>query len=146
MPLLFGLLIKKDRAHDKSCIRGAKDREIKQARKKNNGRGGGERNVLISFKQKGKKISHYMVVERICKDFEMVGVRWCGAECERVKEKQRRKMVIWEFRNLSAISISMFAIYIQIAACMRDRKAMSRAFFFFLQSHITLPSSSHTKL
>lgn len=57
-------------------------------------------------------------------------------------------MVVWEFRNLSTICISMSAIYMQMLACMSDSKARSRDRFFF-QNHITLndaklqPTSTH---
>lgn len=36
---------------------------------------------------------------------------------------------VWEFRNLSAICISVSAIYMQMVACMSDMKAMSIASF-----------------
>lgn len=60
--------------------------------------------------------------------------------------------MVQEFRNLSAICISVSVICMQMAACMSDRKARSidRFFFFIIiQSHITMndaklqPTTTH---
>lgn len=45
------------------------------------------------------------------------------------RERKIKERGIWEFRNLSAICISLFAIYMQMVPCMSDMKAMSRASF-----------------
>ena len=69
---------------------------------------------------------------RFFKDFEMAAVR-CVELSERERKMKEREGVC-EFRNLSTICISMSAIYMQMLACMSDRKAMSRARF-----SVTLP-------
>lgn len=125
---LSRLLIKKRTGLTiKSCIGRAKEREIKQARKPE--RRGEEKECVNIFQTKGEK-----------KDIRQNGGGeilqrfwdgWDEVMWSRVKERERREMVVWEFRNLSTICISMSAIYMQMTACMSDRKARSRDFFFF---------------
>ena len=59
------------------------------------------------------------------------------SERERKKKKEDRRW-FGEFRNLSTICISMSAIYMQMAACMSDKKARRVMVFLFFQRHITL--------
>lgn len=62
-------------------------------------------------------------MERFSTDFEMA-----GGEVMRERNMKERDTV-WEFRNLSSMCISMSAIYMQMVACMSDRKAMNAASF-----------------
>lgn len=127
------LLIKQEQAHDKGWER----EKLRKAKKEEEEK----RSLLIYLRQKrGKK--RYKTECR-WRDFAKI-LRWFGwgdveqSEGERKKKKEDRRW-LGEFRNLSTICISVSAIYMQIAACMSDKKArraMVFSFsFFFSEAH-----------